>query len=150
MQNDGKETMNRQVQQACLFVIVTVLFFITGSVSHAESPACPAGTDRFTEYRLFFGRSQGTVEEVTDAAWQSFLADEITTRFPDGLTVLDAYGQWRNASGTIIKERSKVLIILAEPNTSGMQRTEEIMQAYKRAFDQEIVLRAITTACVSF
>ena len=31
-----------------------------------------------------------------------------------------------------------------------MQRTEEIAQAYKRTFGQESVLRAVSTACVSF
>ena len=116
----------------------------------ADVPPCPAGTDRFAEYRLFFGRSQGTVEVVTDAAWRAFLAEEITPRFPDGLTVMDAAGQWRDASGTLVRERSKVLLVLTAPGPSGMQRTGEIMQAYKRTFDQEAVLRAVTTACVSF
>ena len=116
----------------------------------ADAPPCPAGTDRFAEYRLFFGRSQGTVEVVTDAAWRAFLAKDVTPRFPDGLTVMDAAGQWRDASGTIVRERSKVLLILAEPGPAGMQRTDEIMQAYKRAFSQEPVLRAVTTACASF
>ena len=116
----------------------------------ADTPPCPTGTDRFAEYRLFFGRSQGTVEVVTDAAWRAFLAEEITPRFPDGLTVMDAAGQWRDASGTIVRERTKVLLVLAEPGPAGMQRTDEIMQAYKRAFSQEAVLRAVTTACVSF
>ena len=142
--------MKTQIHKFFTLAMFAIAVSVAAPVLHAESSTCPAGTDRFDEYRLFFGRAQGSVEVVTDSAWQSFLAEEITPRFPDGLTVLDAYGQWRNASGTIIKERSKVLIILAEPNTSGMQRTEEIMQEYKRAFDQEIVLRAITTACVSF
>ena len=116
----------------------------------ADVPPCPAGTDRLAEYRLFFGRSQGTVEVVTDAAWRAFLAEEITPRFPDGLTVMDAAGQWRDASGTLVRERSKVLLVLAESGPSGMQRTDEIMQAYKRTFDQEAVLRVVTTACASF
>ena len=90
----------------------------------ADTPACPAGTDVLAEFRLFFGRSQGTVEVVTDEAWQAFLATEITPRFPDGLTVVDAAGQWRDATGTIVRERSELVIILAEPRASGMQRTE--------------------------
>ena len=116
----------------------------------ADVPPCPAGTDRLAEYRLFFGRSQGTDEVVTDTAWRAFLAEEVTPRFPDGLTVMDAAGQWRDASGAIVRERSKVLLILAEPGASGMRRTDEIVQAYKRTFAQESVLRAVTTACVSF
>ena len=39
-----------------------------------------------------------------DAAWDAFLADTVTPRFPDGLTVLDARGQWRDSEGLIGKE----------------------------------------------
>ncbi len=84
------------------------------------------------------------------AAWLAFLADEITPRFSDGLTVLDAARQWRDGSGTIVRERTKLVLILAKPEADGTRRTEEITEAYKRALGQESVLRVITAACVSF
>ena len=118
--------------------------------SRAGAPPCPAGTERFAEYRLFFGRSRDGVEVVTDAQWHAFLAEEITPRFPDGLTVVDAAGQWRGPSGTIERERTKMLIVLAAPGEEGMRRTDEIAEAYKRTFGQESVLRVVGTACASF
>ena len=87
---------------------------------------------------------------VSDAAWRAFLANEVTPRFPDGLTVLDAAGQWRAGSDAIVRERSKLLLILAQPGADAMRRTDEIAEAYKRAFGQSSVLRVITTACASF
>ena len=134
----------------CAVTMLAVLAWAMAPELRAEAPTCPAGTDAFVEYRLFFGRSQGTVEVVTDAAWRAFLAEEITPRFPDGLSVLDAAGQWRDPSGTIVRERSKLVLILADPGDSGLQRTEEIARAYKRTFGQEPVLRAVSVACVSF
>ena len=131
-------------------VILAALTFAPAPALRADDPPCPAGTDRFVEYRLFFGRSQGAVQAVTDTAWREFLAEEITPRFPDGLTVLDAAGQWRDSSGTVVRERSKVVLVLAEPGAAGMQHTREIAQAYRRTFGQESVLRTISTACVSF
>lgn len=130
--------------------VLAALILAPVPVLRADNPPCPAGTDRFVEYRLFFGRSQGAGQAVTDAAWREFLAEEITPRFPDGLTVLDAAGQWRDASGTIVRERSRVVLVLAEPGAAGMQHTREIAQAYRRTFGQESVLRTISTACVSF
>ena len=118
--------------------------------SRADAPPCPAGTERFAEYRLFFGRGRDGVEVVTDAAWRAFLAEEITPRFPDGLTVVDAAGQWRGPSGAIERERAKMLIVLAAPGEEGMRSTGEIAEAYKRAFGQGAVLRAVTSACASF
>ena len=87
---------------------------------------------------------------VTDAAWRAFVAAEITPRFPDGLTVVDAAGQWRGPSGTIERERAKMLIVFAAPGEEGMRSTAEISEAYKRAFDQSAVLRVVGSACASF
>ena len=50
----------------------------------------------------------------------------------------------------IVRERSKLVLILAEPGAFGLQRTDEIAQAYRKTFGQESVLRVVTTACVSF
>ena len=66
----------------------------------------------------------------TDAAWQAFLAEEIAPRFPDGLTVLNAAGQWRDASSTMVREHTKVVLILTKPGDAGVQRTVEIADVY--------------------
>ena len=116
----------------------------------AAAAPCPPGTELFAEYRLFFGRSQGEIEVVSEEAWRAFLAEEVTPRYPDGLTVLDAAGQWREGSGTIVRERTKLLLVLAPPGADAMRRTDEIAEAYKRAFGQSSVLRVVTEACVSF
>ncbi len=124
--------------------------FVAAPTFGANAAACPSGTELFAEYRLFFGRSQGEVEVVSDEAWRAFLAEEVTPRFPDGLTVLDAAGQWRESSGTIVRERTKLLLVFAPPGKDAMQRTDEIADAYRRAFGQSSVLRVVTEACVSF
>ena len=129
---------------------VASLAYLAAPGSRADVPLCPTGTERFAEYRLFFGRSRGGVEVVSDAKWRAFLAGEITPRFPDGLTVVDAAGQWRGASGTIERERAKMLFVLAPPGVEGMRRTDEIAEAYKRTFGQESVLRVVGTTCASF
>ena len=112
--------------------------------------ACPAGTDPFVEYQLFMGRSGQDGEVVDDAAWEDFLAEVVTPRFPDGLTVLDARGQWRDSTGSIEKERSKLLVILASPGEDAARLVDEITREYKRRFDQEAVLQVVGDACVSF
>ena len=102
------------------------------------------------EYRLFMGRSNQSGEAVDDAAWAAFLEDTVTPRFPDGLTVLDAQGQWRGSEGMILKERSKLLIILAPPGGDAMRLTDEVSDEYKQRFGQESVLRVVGDVCVTF
>ena len=53
---------------------------------------------------LYFGTTRPT-GAVSELEWQMFLRDEVTQRFPDGLTVWDAQGQWKAPKGTIDQER---------------------------------------------
>ena len=122
----------------------------SAACSETNSPACPDGTDRFVEYQLFMGRGGPGGEVVDDAAWEAFLDDTVTPRFPDGLTVLDGKGQWRGSEGMVQKERSKLLIILAAPGDDGMRLIDEISQEYESRFNQESVLRTVNESCVSF
>ena len=130
---------------ACLALIL-----LAAACADTETLACPEGTDPFVEYRLFMGRSNDTGEVVDDAAWAAFLEDTVTPRFPDGLTVVDARGQWRGSDGVILKERSKVLIVLAPPGEDKMLLTLEISDEYKQRFGQESVLRVVEDVCVTF
>ena len=115
----------------------------------AEVP-CAEGSERYDEYRLFFGRNVGDAEGVTDEDWAAFLADTVTPRFPDGLSVFDAAGQWRDSEGVIVRGRSKMVLILAEPDSDALTRLDEIADEYKRQFSQESVLRVVDSACVAF
>ena len=96
------------------------------------------------------GRSGQSGEVVDDEAWTTFLADTVTPRFPDGLTVLDAQGQWRDPEGLIQKERSKLLVVLVPPGGDHMRLIDEVSDEYKLRFSQESVLRVVSDACVSF
>jgi len=138
------------VRRVIATAALAALAFAAAPAPAVDAVPCPPGTEPFAEYRFFFGRSQGDVEVVSEEAWRSFLAEEVTPRFPDGLTVIDGAGQWRDGTGTIVRERSKLLLVLAPPGGDAMHRTDEIAEAYKHAFGQSSVLRVVTPACVSF
>ena len=87
---------------------------------------------------------------MSERQWSAFLDEEITPRFPEGLTVLSGYGQWRGQSGTISKERSIVLVIWYEPNEDREAAIVAIRTAYKQRFAQESVMRVDGVSCVSF
>jgi Protein of unknown function (DUF3574) len=95
---------------------------------------------------LLFGR-----DHVSEAKWARFLADEVTPRFPSGFTVFDAKGQWRDSSsGTIAKERSKIIVIAMPPAADNDTRLNEIIEHYKTRFKQQSVGLIVRPACVSF
>ncbi|MGH9629057.1 MAG: DUF3574 domain-containing protein [Bryobacteraceae bacterium] len=76
---------------------------------------------------------------------------EITPRFPDGVTLLSGYGQFLSSTGLLIKERSKVLILMYPLSLKDAHKSiQEIREKYKSTFKQESVLRVDGYAEVSF
>jgi hypothetical protein len=126
-----------------------VLSFLADATS-AQTVECSSPQQRMLAIDLLFGRGSGGLR-ITEQTWTQFLAREITPRFPDGLTVIDAAGQWRNPQGgAIVRERSKVVMIVVPENPPVQERIEAIATAYKRQFKQQSVGILIRTACASF
>jgi Protein of unknown function (DUF3574)/PEP-CTERM motif len=67
----------------------------------------------------------------------------ITPRFPLGLTIFDVEGQFRDSTGTIIDERSKVVRLLLEDTVENESAIDEIIAAYTQQFNQESVLQVV-------
>lgn len=110
------------------------------SVTQADSNS----KNIFVQDELYFGRTKpGGI--VSEAEFEKFLTTEVTPRFPDGLTVIDAKGQFRNSSGKMVKEPSKILILIYPSNQDKKQKIQEIINLYKSKFQQESVLRVTYT-----
>ena len=147
--NQKKKLLSLVFFLACLVIpsAYTGSQFLS-SPSVAATVATPRGPqmigDPFIRTELFFGTEKPDGSEVTTKEWKRFLNNEITPRFPDGLTVLTGSGQFRDSSGEIIKEKSRLLILLypVETQAESSAKIEQIREAYKQAFQQQSVLRA--------
>jgi hypothetical protein len=126
----------------------SVLLFAGAPVAYAtltgEKPQEAVRGTAYVETRLFFGteRPDGG-PAVTDRQFMNFVDRKVTPAFPDGLTVQDGRGQWRDSHGTIERERSYELILLypagrARAADPGIER---IRDAYEKEFGQESVAR---------
>ena len=100
--------------------------------------------------RLYFGRDIPGGGVVTDSAWDAFLREVVTPRFPDGLTVYRAEGQWRERDGRIVREASYVLEVMHPAGPSADSDLREVAEAYKRRFRQEAVMRATSPVRLRF
>ena len=99
---------------------------------------------------LYFGSARTSGSPVSEKEWRAFLDTEITPRFPDGLTVIDGAGQWRTQYGELIRERSRVLVIIHSPTKDAHARIETLRGRYKQRFGQESVLKVATPVRASF
>lgn len=113
----------------------------------------PAQAHGWVRSELYFGvGTEGdAASNISDAQWRAFLDKEVTPRFPDGLTVFDAYGQWlfRGKDGPE-RLNSKVLVILHEDSPQRRADIEAIRLAWKQATHHQSVLWSRQPAEVSF
>ena len=100
---------------------------------------------------LFFGRGMKGRAPVSDAEWAEFEAQTVAPNFPDGFTVFDGEGQWRNPqSGQIVSARTKILMVAAERTPDLAQRLSAVIDAYQRRFRQQSVGIITRDSCAAF
>ena len=84
---------------------------------------------------------------MTDAEWGAFVTEVVTSRFPDGLSVFDSSGQYREPTGRIVRERSKRLVVIVFDAPAHKAKVIEIVEAYKQRFGQYSVFRVEQPVC---
>jgi hypothetical protein len=137
-----------------LFMVAAVVV-IAGCAGRASpstipSPSCAIGDTALVRDVLYFGRNRPGGGAVTDEEWQTFLDQVLTPRFPAGLTVVAATGQWKGKSGLVEQERSEVVTVFHSADEAASRAVMEVVVEYKRRFRQEAVLRERMPTCARF
>jgi Protein of unknown function (DUF3574) len=144
---------HHSISKQAIAALVLAMWILapSGQAQKADIAADAASTpltlqptrDTFVRTELYFGTARRGIAPVSDAEWRDFLDFVITKRFPEGLTVITADGQFQDDSGNVIKEKTIVLILLY-PLKEWKKRNESIefiRDTYKKAFKQQSVLR---------
>jgi len=131
------------------FILLTAT--VAGAGAQTAMPSCHGKQQPKMVAELMFGRDIGHGVGVSESAWQLFVTRELVSRFPDGLTIIDAIGQWRDRdSGRIVREPSKHVEIVLPGNKDDDARLDAVAAAYKSAFHQRSVGVIVRLACVAF
>ena len=131
------------------------------AAAHAATSTAPVGVAAvsatrsapYTQTLLMFGtvRPDGG-PDVTAAQFWAFVDEVVTPRFPDGLTVSEGQGQWRDRHGVIEREKSYEICLLYPVADAARDSVaiDEIRELYKQRFAQEAVARVDEQARVGF
>jgi len=142
-------------QQRFLIICLLICFvFLANQTAFASYSTFQTSeifyADKFYRTELYFGMNKPDGGKVSDEDWDKFLETEITPRFPEGFTVLEGYGQYKDNSGKIVREASKVLVLFYPKKMREVvnPKIEELRANYKKQFNQESVLRLDFTKSV--
>ena len=126
---------------------LSILLVASFELANAQALSCAAPQKPMLDVELLLGRGKA----ASDARWRQFLAREVTPRFPDGLTVYETTGQWRDpATRKVVRETSRVA---AHHRAGRRRRTDKIAavaEAYKKQFRQKSVGIVTRPVCASF
>jgi hypothetical protein len=132
------------------WMAAVLLLVLAGCTTAGPGPSCGPGERAMVDETLHFGTAIPSGGQVGAAEWTDFLAREVTPRFPQGLTVWPASGQWQGADKAVVREGSYVLNLLRADDAAADDSVRAIAQAYKQRFRQDAVMRVRAPACVSF
>ncbi|MHA7849172.1 DUF3574 domain-containing protein [Serratia sp. D1N4] len=139
-----------------LAAVVAIAMLLNGCVAPAQKatpqksvPFCSVG-DPLTQTTLYFGLNRPVGPAITAAEWQSFVDQQVTPRFKEGLSVFDAKGQWLGNDGKLARENSKALMLIHPSGAESEQKIEALRSHYKQQFIQDSVMRVDTPVCVGF
>lgn len=117
--------------------------------SAPPTPACPQGQELLPTAQLFLGRvAPGSTIRSMDLV--KFVDEEVTPRFPDGVTVLDGGVQWAGPENRLMREAAKVVLIVLPPGGDPQGRVEAVRAAYRSRFNEDAGLIMAPPACVAF
>jgi hypothetical protein len=128
-------------------LIFLAALFLGACAQPGAPPVCTAALKPALEIDLYFGRDKQAGGEVSEAEWAAFLADTVTPRFPGGLSVLNVEGQAREPSGRIVRERTKLLVVVVFDAPAHQARVREIIEAYGIRFGQHGVFQTENAVC---
>lgn len=141
------------MKRAAGTAVLALAFALAGCQSappqNGAASRCPV-ENRMQQTTLYFGLSQPDGTVITPAQWQAFIDGDVTSRFRAGMTVYDARGQWLGNSGGVVREQSKVLMLIHVNDRQQNADIEAIRQRYITRFHQESVMRVDLPACVQF
>jgi hypothetical protein len=74
----------------------------------------------------------------------------VTPRFSEGLSVVDAAGQYKAQGGQVLREPSKLVVVIAPDKPETHDHIAAIKAAYKKEFRQQTVVAVTREVCASF
>ena len=103
------------------------------------------------ETQLYFGLDKPSGGPVSAEQFDEFLRTFVSERFPDGLTSVVARGQWRDVrTKKIVSEDSRMLVLVHDGGADAERKVTEIVEQYKRAYEQQAVMRVDAAVRVRF
>ncbi|RAK69173.1 DUF3574 domain-containing protein [Phenylobacterium kunshanense] len=118
---------------------------LAGCATTPKAGVCPPGQTQIRTAQLFLTASR----QLSDEEVRRFVDQEVTPRFPKGVTVLDSGPPVVGGDAVIVPGSPKVLMIVLPRKGDSYARIEAVRAAYRAKFGHGSVVVLPPAACVA-
>lgn len=130
-------------------LLISGLLLAGCQLQQPDSASCQVGS-AMQQTQLWFGLSKPDGQSISTQQWQHFVDQVITPAFPQGLSVVEARGQWLGNDGVRVSENSRGLLLIYPASKEKSYAIDLIRTRYQQLFAQESVMRIDQPVCVAF
>jgi hypothetical protein len=105
-----------------------------------ESTEYEPKSNQWFSTEIYFGRNISARGEISEQQFAEFLLDQVTQAFPAGMTIYDAYGQMQHSNGEIVKQKTKVLVLVHKDSKADNDVIHKVITAYRSKFGNPQVM----------
>ena len=140
--------------QARIKILLPIISFAALALAGCATPSeeivasCPNASQKPTA-AMVFGRASTGAPSVSEAEFNRFITREVSPRFPDGLTVVNARGHWTPPAGSTIRDPSKLVMVVLRGTPDDGAKLDAIRVAYEARYHQQSLLLPTSVGCVS-
>ena len=126
-------------------------------IAQTSTPyACSGALQGYVRTSLYMERNMAQPGQkprpITDKQWQKFMREVLVQHLPEGGTVLENYGWWRDPKGVMSGGKGVTVIVSAPVAQAAAHReaVHAVVEEMKRRFQQQSVLWEEDAVCSAF
>ena len=160
MLNAGMEMKKREIKRERVRLLVLSLVLLSWGylgapqaigMAHGDEEGVSDEHAKYVRTELFYGGGLREGRGDYETMWEEYLNNVVTPRFPEGLTQIEASGQWRvRADRKPRRTPTRILILVHRDSPEYFDRLEEIRRIWKERSGHRSVLRVTIPADVDY
>lgn len=123
----------------CITILIAAALLILSTIGCGGSKST-ATKAQWLRTEIYCGRGIPAGGQVSEQQFADFLDKVVTKEFPKGMTVFDAYGQMEKTSGTIVKQPTKVILVVHEKSGENSAKVQKVAEEYRSKFGNPQVM----------
>jgi hypothetical protein len=132
--------MRARSKNVLLVTLAAALAIVAACAGCGSSSAAKSSQPTWVKSEIYCGLEKQAGGTVTQAEFADFLNQVVTPAFPAGLTVFDAYGQMQKTDKAIVKQTTKVLLLVHQKTKANADAIQKVISSYRSRYGNPQVM----------